>query len=367
MSVYSKKKTLLLGSLCAAAAFGAAARSPATLRSPWDPHPVLPKAGSYDCPALPPLSKDIVASSFYSDSKHSVIDPARLAQYRAAQRPYVETMKEAEEAADAYQQGGNRAAAACVLQILDKDAAASSMTGSMSTNQAHYVQNWTLGGLAVSWLKVRAAQPGTPEQRQEAIDWMKIVAGQTRDYFTMRHAKGTNDGTNNHYYWAGFAVMGAAVSSNDQELYDWALSTFDDAVSRVAADGTLPLEMGRGQRALHYHLFALGPIVMMAEFGEANGENLYAARDHAVERLANRAISGLKNNSYFSEKAGVAQDTPAPNGLHSDDIIWMVPYLRHFPNADGTKMLQSTKLKPFGYLGGYPNGWEYRQLGPSTK
>jgi len=268
-------------------------------------------------------------------------------------------MKEAERAADTYQQTGNRAAAACVLQILDNDAAASSMTGSMSTNQAHYVQNWTLGALAVSWLKVRAAEPGTLEQRQAAIDWMKLVAGQTRDYFTMRHAKGTNDGTNNHYYWAGFAVMGAAVSSNDHALYDWALGTFDDAVSRVAPDGTLPLEMGRGRRALHYHLFALGPIVMLAEFGEANGENLYDARDHAVQRLANRTISGLTNNSYFAQRSGVPQDTPAPNGLDSNDIVWMVPYLRRFPNADGTKMLRSTRLTPFTYLGGYPPGWNY--------
>ncbi len=271
----------------------------------------------------------------------------------------METMTQAEKAADAYQQTGNRAAGACVLQILDKDAAASSMTGSMATNQARYVQNWTLGALAVSWLKVRAAEPGGQEQRQAAIDWMKVVAGQTRDYFTMRHMKGTNDGTNNHYYWAGFAVMGVAVSGNDRALYDWALGTFDDAVSRVAADGTLPLEMGRGQRALHYHLFALAPIVMLAEFGEANGENLYAARDHAVERLANRSFSGLKNNGYFSNKTGVAQDTPGPNGLDSNDIIWMVPYLRRFPNADGTKMLQSTKLTPSRYLGGYPPGWGY--------
>jgi len=357
-----KRKALLLASLCAAAVFGAAAQTPAKLRSPWDLHPVLPKAGSYECPALPPLPEDITASSFYTDSKHSVIDPARFAAYRVAQIPYMETMKEAEKAADAYQHTGDRAAAVCVLQILDKDAAASSMTGSMSTNQAHYVQNWTLGALAVSWLKVRAAEPGTPEQREAAIDWMKLIAGQTRDYFTMRHTKRTNDGTNNHYYWAGFAVMGAAVSSNDRALYDWALATFDDAVSRVAADGTLPLEMGRGRRALHYHLFALGPIVMLAEFGEANGENLYATRDHAVQHLANRAISGLKNNSYFSDKAGVSQDTPAAYGQHSDDIIWMVPYLRRFPNADGTKMLQSTRLAPFSYLGGYPAGWDYSAL-----
>lgn len=359
MTVERTKRMSLLGCMCAAAALNAVARTPAALRSPWDLHPAPPRAGTYACPAVPPLQKDVVASSFYNDSKHSIIDPARLAVYTAARKPYLDTEKQIEKAADDYQRTGDREAAACVLQILDSEAAASAMLGSMSSNQAHYVQNWTLGALAVSWLKVRMAEPGTPEQREAAIHWMRDVAGQTRDYFTMRHVKGTNDGTNNHYYWAGFAVMGAAVSSNDRTLYDWAIGTFEDVVSRVAPDGTLPLEMGRGQRALHYHLFALGPIVMLAEFGEANGQDLYAADHHAVERLADRTISGLQNNSYFNEKAGVTQDTPAVSGLDSDDILWMVPYLHRFPNAVGTKMLQSTKLKPFAYLGGYPPGWDY--------
>jgi poly(beta-D-mannuronate) lyase len=350
-------RTLLVGSFAVAVILNADARTPSALRSPWDLHPVVAKAGTYACPAPPPLPKDIEASSFYSDSKHSIIDPARLAAYNAARKRYLDTMRAAENTADAYQKTGNRGAAECVLQILDSEAAASAMTGAMSSNQAHYVQNWTLGSLAVSWLKVRSAEPGTSQQRDAAIAWMKDLAGQTRDYFTMRHAKGTNDGTNNHYYWAGFAVMGAAISSNDRALYEWARGTFEEAVSRVASDGTLPLEMARGQRALHYHLFALGPIVMMAEFGEANGEDLYASDDHALQRLAERTISGLKNNSYFSDKAGVAQDTPNASGLDSDDIIWMVPYLHRFPNADGTRMLHATKLKPFDYLGGYPPGW----------
>ena len=64
---------------------------------------------------------------------------------------------------------------------------------------------------------------------------MKLVAGETRAYFSERHTKGTNDGTNNHYYWAGMAVMAAAVSSNDRELYNWAKGTFEEAASRVDA------------------------------------------------------------------------------------------------------------------------------------
>ncbi len=336
----------------------ASAKAETMLRSPWDLQPVQAKPGSYTCPKFDPLPKDIEAASFYSDAKHSIIDPQRYAAYNAAKKRFEETMRDAAQAADRYQESGDRGAAECVLQILDAESAASAMTGAMSTNQAYYVQNWTLGALAVAWLKVRDAGPGTPEQRKTAIAWMKRVAGQTRDYFTARHAKGTNDGTNNHYYWAGFAVMAAAVSSNDHALYDWAKGAFEEAASRVQPDGTLPLEMARGQRALHYHLFALAPIVMLAEFGEANGDDLYASHRHAVQRLAARAIAGLLDNTYFTQKAGVSQDTPEKGGLKSTDLAWLVPYLKRFPNEAASKMLQSVDMEPYNYLGGYPPGWQ---------
>ena len=330
----------------------------ATLRSPWDLHPVVARAGSYTCPDLPPLPKNIEATSYYSDAKHSVVDPAKQAAYNAVRKQFQTTMAATEKAADTFQQSGNRSAAECVLRILDSEAGAAAMTGTMSSNQAYYVQNWTLGSLAVTWLKVRSAAPGTPQQREAAIAWLKAVAMQTQAYFAARHAKGTNDGTNNHYYWAGFAVMGAAISSNDPALYAWARGTFDEAAGRVTADGTLPLEMDRGQRALHYHLFALAPIVMLAEFGEANGDDAYARNDHALQRLAERSIAGLRDNSYFEQKSGAAQDTPDPAGLNSDDVLWLVPYLRRVPNADAAKLLQTVSLKPFDYLGGDPPGWD---------
>jgi poly(beta-D-mannuronate) lyase len=330
----------------------------APLLSPWDAKAAPVREASYSCPALKALPKDIVASDFYSDAKHSVIDEKREAAYKAAQAPFDEAIRSAAKAGDDFQATGNKGAAECVLQILDVEAAGDAMTGAMSTNQANYVQNWSLGAFAVSWLKVRGANPGTAEQRKAATDWMAKVGGQVQAWFTARHVKGTNDGTNNHYYWAGFAVMGAGIAADDHALYDWGVGTYDEAISRITADGTLPLEMARGQRALHYHLFALAPIVMMAEFGEANGQDLYARRKGAVHLLVRRTISGMLDNSFFTKEAGVAQDTPDKKETKSTDVIWLVPYLRRFPNEEMNKVLQSATLHPYNYLGGLPPGWK---------
>lgn len=337
---------------------GVATATATPLRSPWDARVVKVSDASYSCPALKPLPKDIEASDYYTDTKHSVIDPKRLAAYQAVEAQFDEATKAAAKAGDDFQANGSRHAAECVLQILTMEAAADAMTGAMSTNQANYVQNWSLGAFAVSWLKVRAADPGTAEQRKAATDWMAKVGSQVQAWFSDRHAKGTNDGTNNHYYWAGFAVMGAGIAGDNRAMYDWGVGTYDEAISRIVADGTLPLEMARGQRALHYHLFALAPIVMMAEFGEANGDDLYSRRKGAVHLLVRRTIAGLLDNSYFAKQASAAQDTPDKKETKSTDVIWLVPYLRRFPNEEMSRVLHSANLHPYNYIGGLPPGWQ---------
>jgi len=43
------------------------------------------------------------------------------------------------------------------MKILLQQAQANAMSGSMSSNQANYVQNWTIGALAITYLKVKPA------------------------------------------------------------------------------------------------------------------------------------------------------------------------------------------------------------------
>jgi poly(beta-D-mannuronate) lyase len=324
------------------------------LKSPWDKKPVAIKDKSYSCPKLASLPKDISAFSFYSDEQHSKIDSAKYEAYNAVQDQFRGTEGEAIKAAENFRSTGSRAAAECVLTILDQQADGNAMTGKMASNQSYYVQNWTLGSLAVTWLKVRAAEPGTPADRAKAIAWMSEVAGDTRSYFTERHQKDTKDGTNNHYYWAGFAVMSAGIAANDSALYDWGIVTYKEAMSRILPDGTLPLEMDRGQRALHYHVFALAPLTEMAEMAFANNTELYNANGGALHRLVKRTAAGLGDNTYFTAKAGTKQDTPEKGGLKSEDVIWLTPYLKHFPDPALNRLLNSVTLKPFGYLGGFP-------------
>lgn len=349
-------KTIRALLLCSASLLGASgvAQPTATLRSPWDTAPIALTSVPYTCESIPTLPRNIVATSYYSDAKHSVADTAKKDIYDAAHEPFLRASDATAKAADSFVATGSRDAAACVLHNLTMEAQAGAMTGSMSSNQAQYVQNWTLGALAISWLKVKQSHLATPEQLAVITPWMRSVAVQVKTWFDARRAKNTTDSRNNHLYWAGFAVMSAGIAVDDRKLYDWGVGTYKDGVGRIEPDGTLPLEMARGTRALHYHLFALAPLVTMAELGEANGDDLYAL-DHAkLHLLVARAMAGLADNHFFAEKAGALQDTPEPDGIKSSDIEWVRPFQRRFPDAATAKLLDRVGIQPFGYLGGLP-------------
>ncbi len=304
------------------------------------------------------MPHDIVAFDYYSDPKHSAIDPTRYAAYQAASRQFGDVEEAVERAADNFQSTGSREAAACAAQILLEQAQAKSMTGSMSSNQAYYVQNWALGALAVAWLKVRPAGDAalglTPAQSAAIGAWMKTVAGQVEDYFEGLHQKGSTSGRNNHFYWAGFAVMAAGIAADDRDLYRWGSGTYTFGVDLIQPDGTLDLEMARGQRALHYHLFAIAPLVTMAELAQANGDDLYGYDHSRLKLLVSVSVSGLADNHFFQEKSGVAQDTPKDGVISGSDISWLAPYARRFPSPEITALLKAVPAAPDRYLGGLP-------------
>jgi poly(beta-D-mannuronate) lyase len=321
-------------------------------------HPVVLTDAKYDCPTVAVLPHDIVAYDYYSDAKHSIVDPNRYAAYQAASKQFGGVEDAAERAADEFQKSGSREAAACAAQILLAQAHADAMTGSMSSNQAYYVQNWAMGALAVAWLKVRPAGPAalglSPAQTTALTTWMKTVADQVRDYFEGMHQKNASSGRNNHYYWAGFAGLSAGIAANDRSLYNWGIDTYKFGVDQIQSDGTLPLEMARGQRALHYHLFALAPLVTMAELASANNDDLYAYDNSRLKLLVDVSVAGLADNHFFAEKAGVAQDTPKGAQISVSDIAWISPYARRFPSSTIAALLAHVTIGPDRYLGGMP-------------
>jgi len=339
---------LLLGAVLL---LGGAAPAPRGLRSPWDTPPqAAATMESETCAHAPDLPTGITASDYYSDSAHSVVDPARLKAYRQAVAPLQHAARYIVAMADRYRTDGDVAAADCAARWLDRFAADGVLTGSMSSNQADYLQGWMLGAFAVAWLKIRPAEHAIdPAQRARVTSWLAQIADDIRRYYGPRVGK--TDARNNHRYWAGFEVMAAGIAADRRDLFDWGIASFEIGADQIAANGTLPLEMARRSLALHYHLFAAAPLVAMAELAVANGVDLYSRNDHALARLVDRTVAGITVPDWFAAKTGVAQE---PVRLYADNIGWAVPFARRFPDPQLAMLLAKTPSRSVLFLGGLP-------------
>jgi poly(beta-D-mannuronate) lyase len=317
------------------------------LQSPWDGKPVTLTNAPYACPAIEHLSPDLTTSGFYSDKHSSIIDPVKWKAYVASAGPIKQLGQQVVDAADAYRTTGSRAAAECAIAHMEAAAKDGVITGKMSSNQAYYVQGWVIGAVAIAYLKVRDSGLIRPDQAHLILPWIVKVVQQTMDYYDHGHQK------NNHLYWAGVEVAAAGIAANNRKLFDWGIDSYHDGVAQIEPDGTMPLEMRRGRRALHYHLFALSPLVYLAEFGEDNGLRLYAERNYAIRKLAKRSTNGLVGNSFFVKATGIPQDLP-DGPPAAEQISWAKIYVARFPSPVIEKLLAHAKSLSYMYLGGLP-------------
>ncbi len=271
--------------------------------------------GEFACPIAVPPARDILAQSFYTDPQHSIVDPVRLAARDRAVKPLHDFSEGIARLADRWVEARppQPEAATCALAWLDAWAKKDAMLGQV-TNQGGYERKWTLCGIALAYLKIRDASGLDLAAKARVEAWLGRLTAAVRRYYDGPPSKGVSDKINNHLYWAALAVAAGAVATDDRAAFDLAMEKCRFALTQIAEDGTLPLELARGQRALHYHLFALTPLVMLAEIGKGNGLDLYVARDGALGRLVARVLAGIADPAGFEQRSGAAQEPETLSG-----------------------------------------------------
>jgi len=343
--------TISVLTLATATALAGAQDGP--LRSPWDGRKVALTDAAYVCPAPPAFQKTLAIGTYYVDGKASVIDPKQKAEYDKASQAYTDLTRAAALAADAYLDKGSRAAALCVYSMLDAAAKADAWDGKMENFSGVYVQNWLLSGVGIAYLKVRPSGLSTAAQDADIQKWFKLLAGRVREFFDEEVPRlGGPQNENNHIYWAGLAVAAEAIADNDRDAGQWALYTYRMGLANIQPDGSLKAEMNRGQRALHYHLYALAPMILLAELGEANDIDLYAEDNGAIHRLVKFCEAGLKDPTILEKRTGVSQLVELP--YSGSDIGWAVPYVKRFPNANLSALIARAPWVRYTTWGGAP-------------
>jgi poly(beta-D-mannuronate) lyase len=276
-------------------------------------------AAAFDCPAPLPALKDIKAQGYYKDRAGSVVDEDLKRENEELTRPLTEFLNRLSDMTDSYFADKDSSEAACALAWMDNWAQGGAMLGKMvrvNNDQSYYMRKWTHGGVAMAYLRLK--DQSTAEQRAHIEPWLKALALADLAYWD-----DPKKSRNNHYYWTGVGVMATAVATGDNALLKSAAGIYQKGIVDIEDDGSLPMEMRRGQRALHYHNFALAPLVLMAEVARINGMDWYAYRDHRINLLAERVANGYRDSSWFAQQAGVAQEVPKKLG---GDAGWVEFY-----------------------------------------
>ena len=259
------------------------------------------------CSAPPPAMMDIDANSYYTDAHHSVIDPVLRARNIANTKPI-------EDFLDQVAKSASQGDAACALDWLNSWAGQRALTGKLSSEQAWYVRKWTLGGMALSYARVKPA--ASAAQRQAIEAWFKTLADAT-----MAHSDAHQGTRNNHYYWEGLAVAAVGGVTGDERYLAWGRKVFEHAMGQVAADGSLPAEMERGAKALHYHVFAAVPLVMSA--------SILDIRSPQLDQLMRFTIAAAQEPSAMEQATGFAQER-----ANASEMSFAIIYARHEGRAE---------------------------------
>lgn len=291
-------------------------------------------------------------SAYYIDSKASVTDPAKFAAFQKASEASTHLSQWAALAADSYLATGSRAAAACVYSLLQSAAKSDAWDGRMADFNGVYIQNWLLSAVAISYLKVRPSGAGTRMQDAEIQRWFAQLAMRVRDYFNEEIRRIGPEHENNHLYWAGLAVAAAGIADNNASDFQWGVTAYRMGLELIQPDGSLTAEMNRGQMAMHYNLYALGGLIMLAELGEANGLDLYAEQHGAIHRLVRFCTAALENPAMVEKRVGVKQLVSQPYA--GGDIGWAVPYVRRFPNSQLSALIAKAPWVRYTTWGGTP-------------
>ena len=292
--------------------------------------------------------RDLIGISYYTDVARSIADPLSKEMNQEAFASLRAFVRQVADLADGWMMSrpAQPAYAVRALELLTVWSRAGALLGT-TNQQGEYEREWTLGSLALAYLKLRDAPGLDPAARAEVEAWLVKLAAAVQPHYG--HA-GRRSSANNHACWAGLAVAAAGAATQNHALFDWGFAQGRIGIAQIRADGFLPLELDRKALALHYHIFALSPLVMLAELAEANGIHLYDEGDGAILRLADRVIAGLGDPSPFAAAAGVAQQISRPP--RGADLAWAEPYFARFHAARLAPLLAVARPLRDDRLGG---------------
>jgi poly(beta-D-mannuronate) lyase len=336
------RRSILLGSM--AVLIPGTARAEA-LSDPYGP-PIVDgktrvsaKVPNEDCSTVPPIS-DLSGRVFYSDKAGSKVDKLLLEENKQLTRPLTDFTAALQSGNEAWLTSSDEHAGHCAFALLQSWADNGALLGRFN-EQGNASRRFNLVGIAVAALSLRHLTATGSKAFFPIGRWLGAVAAQCRlDAPRLQ---------NNQLNWLAAGSMACAISDNDPTAFNSALALARAGIRQIAPDGSLPFELKRASRALLYHSFALGPLLLAAELASANGVDLYNEHDGALFRLYTFVASNIENQRQIAGLAGGGQ---VWTGATDNTLPWLELANLRFQDAWLLKNLEKLRPIRYAYLGG---------------
>jgi poly(beta-D-mannuronate) lyase len=326
---------------------------------------LVPPAGYYQaaqpergkasaCPAAPrPFTGPLNFPSKYAGS-----DRARDALNTQAYASYSEITEQitllesgfSRYVAD-YLRFGRPGYADCALDWLDEWASADALLSDEFTHTGKSRRKWTLGSLSSAYLRLKFSESQPLKNREAQAERIEAWLDALANRVLLDWQDQPRERINNHQYWAAWSLMATSVVLNRRDLYDWSIEQYRIAAHQVTEDGYLPNELHRRSRALTYHSYALGPLLMISAFALANGQDLRHENSDAIRRVAENTLASRENPARFAARANSEQ--VMDDLRKTNNLAWVEPYCALYSCAAPTRQwLESVRPLRTYRLGG---------------
>ena len=221
-----------------------------------------------------------------------------------------------------------------------------------------------------------------PEEEDKIIkDWFKkivkknthLMYGKTYNY---GGASGTPKRAHNHALSSAVAHMTLGVLLNDKKEFRKAFKNYEAAIKYQRKDGSLPIEVRRGGRAMFYQGRAMNALAVIAIIAENQGYNIWDLdfKGKNYHNLVKFFIDFTENNEIVFKYAKENRwPGPAKNykvqDLRSDSGSnwgWLYAYASRFPNHENIKRLKKWSLNK-SKLNSYQSNILYQYLNIGKK
>jgi poly(beta-D-mannuronate) lyase len=207
-----------------------------------------------------------------------------------------------------------------------------------NSKQAWYAIAWTASSAAMAYSIVKDNPSIKLEMKDKIEIWLRKVVKKQISY-----PGGAISCCNNHSYWRGLEAAITGVVTNDNNLFRYGIKRYIHAINSMNKNGSFPLEMARGRRALYYQNFAILPLVYIAEIAARQGYDLYGLSiDGKDLHLAITFLMNcIQNKDIVKRYTTSIQDTSFTWG--GKELNWMEPYNKRFKNKNVETLLNNRR------------------------